>query len=125
MSTLTIEDYQSDFCPKCGCLIDLDCLLSELTCPACKTKHKFNEFVGKPIKAHMTIQKEKDWVRKYTSMQSVKESRTKSKMTIKEQCPNCKHPELKYFTMQTRSADEGSTVFYECEKCQYSFSVNN
>lgn len=22
-----IEDFQSDFCPKCGALIDLDCLL--------------------------------------------------------------------------------------------------
>lgn len=21
------DDYQSDFCPKCGALIDLDCLL--------------------------------------------------------------------------------------------------
>lgn len=37
----TVEDYQADFCPKCGCLIDLDCLLAEITCPACKKKLSF------------------------------------------------------------------------------------
>ena len=33
-------------------------------------------------------------------------------MTIKQPSPICKNPQLKYYTMQTRSADEGSTVFY-------------
>lgn len=31
--------------------------------------------------------------------------RGKTKMTIKEHCPKCDHPELKYYTLQTRSAD--------------------
>ncbi len=30
-----------------------------------------------------------------------------------------------YYTMQLRSADEGSTVFYECVKCKYKYSANN
>merc|ERR1711908_108160 len=37
--------------------------------------------------------------------------------TVREACPKCKHPELQYYTMQLRSADEGQTVFYECAKC--------
>ncbi len=47
MSTTThnqshpIEDFQSDFCPKCGALIDLDCLLEEIPCPSCKKKLSF------------------------------------------------------------------------------------
>lgn len=73
----------------------------------------------------MKIHKERDWVRKYISSEKQKETKAKVKMTIKEQCPSCKHPELKYYTMQTRSADEGSTVFYECENCLHSFSINN
>lgn len=35
------EDFQSDFCPKCGSLIDLDCLFEEITCPSCKNKLSF------------------------------------------------------------------------------------
>ena len=43
---------------------------------------------------------------------------------VKEACPKCKHPELQYYTMQLRSADEGQTVFYECSKCGHAFSTN-
>lgn len=44
--------------------------------------------------------------------------------TTKEECPKCKHPELEYYTMQLRSADEGQTVFYNCVKCGHTFSTN-
>mmetsp|Transcript_41731 Transcript_41731/g.110065 ORF Transcript_41731/g.110065 Transcript_41731/m.110065 type:complete len:116 (+) Transcript_41731:68-415(+) len=44
--------------------------------------------------------------------------------TVREACPKCKHPELQYYTMQLRSADEGQTVFYECAKCGHTFSTN-
>jgi DNA-directed RNA polymerase I subunit RPA12 len=44
---------------------------------------------------------------------------------VDEKCPKCGHPQLEYYTMQLRSADEGQTVFYECAKCKHKFSVNN
>lgn len=44
---------------------------------------------------------------------------------IEEPCPKCAHPEMYFYTMQLRSVDEGSTVFYECPKCTHKFSVNN
>lgn len=45
--------------------------------------------------------------------------RKQSKGTrIKEECPECKSEYLYYYTMQMRSADEGQTVFYECD-CGY------
>ena len=55
----------------------------------------------------------------------MRERRGKSKMIISERCPKCDNPEMKYYVVQTRSVDEGSTVFYECEKCNYTYSVNN
>ncbi len=46
---------------------------------------------------------------------------------VDEPCPKCAHPEMSFYTMQLRSADEGSTVFYEClnKACGHKFSVNN
>lgn len=47
--------------------------------------------------------------------------------TIEEACPKCGNPEMYFYTMQLRSVDEGSTVFYECPiaRCGNKFSVNN
>ncbi len=46
---------------------------------------------------------------------------------VDEPCPKCGHPEMSFYTMQLRSADEGSTVFYEClsKKCGHKYSQNN
>jgi DNA-directed RNA polymerase I subunit RPA12 len=58
---------------------------------------------------------------------NVEESKAKSNKhaTIEEPCPKCGHPELYFYTMQLRSVDEGSTVFYECPKCSHKYSINN
>ena len=48
-----------------------------------------------------------------------------SKATIEETCPKCNYHEMTFFTLQLRSVDEGSTVFYECEKCGYKYNQDN
>jgi DNA-directed RNA polymerase I subunit RPA12 len=45
--------------------------------------------------------------------------------TVEENCPSCNFPEVEYYTMQMRSVDEGSTVFYECFECGHKWSHNN
>lgn len=42
--------------------------------------------------------------------------------TIKEKCPKCGNEEMRFSTLQMRSADEGTTVFYTCPQCGYKFS---
>ena len=48
-----------------------------------------------------------------------------TRATVEEECPECGHPELEFYTMQMRSVDEGQTVFYECLGCRHKFSQNN
>ena len=47
------------------------------------------------------------------------------KAVVDEICPKCGHDKLYYYAIQIRSADEGSTIFYECMKCHYKFNQNN
>ena len=37
--------------------------------------------------------------------------------TVDEQCPHCHARKVHYTTVQLRSADEGSTIFYSCSGC--------
>jgi DNA-directed RNA polymerase I subunit RPA12 len=77
------------------------------------------------IRTELAVRRDKEWLHKYEAGRRLRERRGKSKMIIKERCPKCDNPEMKYYVVQTRSVDEGSTVFYECEKCTYTYSANN
>ncbi|KAL3129071.1 hypothetical protein CHM_3g2550 [Cryptosporidium hominis] len=44
---------------------------------------------------------------------------------IQEICPECSHNEAFFTQFQARSADEGTTVMYECCKCQHRRVINN
>lgn len=47
------------------------------------------------------------------------------RMVVEEPCIKCDAKEVGFYTVQLRSVDEGQTVFYECPKCNYTWSVNN
>ncbi|KAH0385466.1 DNA-directed RNA polymerase I polypeptide, partial [Aureobasidium melanogenum] len=40
-------------------------------------------------------------------------------------CPQCANPEMRFRDVQLRGADEGSTIFYRCPKCDCKFNTNN
>ena len=43
------------------------------------------------------------------------------RVLVDHSCPKCKHGKARHWTLQTRSADEPETRFYECEKCKYTW----
>jgi len=43
---------------------------------------------------------------------------------IAERCAECGREEVRYYTQQLRSADEGSTVLYECD-CGHKYVLFN
>ncbi len=41
--------------------------------------------------------------------------------TTKINCPKCDHDEAVWWMLQTRSADEPTTQFYRCTKCNHTW----
>ncbi|PPQ73101.1 hypothetical protein CVT24_009437 [Panaeolus cyanescens] len=44
---------------------------------------------------------------------------------VSEKCPSCGHMQAYSKERQLRSADEGSTIFYECAACKHGWRTNN
>lgn len=45
--------------------------------------------------------------------------------TIQRACEKCGTEEVRYYTQQLRSADEGTTIFFTCPKCGFVWIENN
>ena len=52
---------------------------------------------------------------KLSSVQTLSAEDVETHAVIQETCPDCGREEMRWYTLQLRSADEGSTVFYVCE----------
>jgi DNA-directed RNA polymerase I subunit RPA12 len=59
-----------------------------------------------------------------SSVQAVERHNVQTETVVRETCPKCGAEEVKYTTLQLRSADEGSTVIYICD-CGNSWNENN
>eukprot|EP01080_Neovahlkampfia_damariscottae_P002596 gene2596-3557_t len=108
------------FCECCQNFLDFEDTsksdLIKVSCEYCKT---VNEFTKKKVVLFTSeISYEK-------SGRVFQKSKDESKATIEETCPKCNYHEMTFFTLQLRSVDEGSTVFYECEQCGYKYNQDN
>ncbi|CAI5537536.1 unnamed protein product [Closterium sp. Naga37s-1] len=119
------------FCCLCGTLLDMPSVGSVAQCALCATPQNLRDW---PSLGVTTTSGPQDLMRRYgvdpivpldsdmgggTRKESIKE-----RAKVNEICPKCGNKEMEYYTMQLRSADEGQTVFYECTKCKYKYSLN-
>ncbi|KAK9282869.1 hypothetical protein L1049_011094 [Liquidambar formosana] len=114
------------FCELCGTMLSLNST-KYAQCSLCGSKRKAKEICGREICLTATakdIQRElgiKPFVKAgglYIDFDGEEEVRH---ATTRRTCEKCGHPELEYYTRQTRSADEGETAFYHCRKCGHRF----
>ncbi|KAL8678962.1 MAG: hypothetical protein Q9186_004730 [Xanthomendoza sp. 1 TL-2023] len=89
------------FCTDCGNLLDG---ASDTSSTTITTKSKPSAFPS-ALRA------------KRSAVQTLTEEDTKTTATIQEACPQCGMQEVRFYTQQLRSADEGTTVFYSCDQC--------
>ncbi|KAI7751086.1 hypothetical protein M8C21_019961 [Ambrosia artemisiifolia] len=113
MATKIRSRHQSDFmfCELCGTMLSFDSR-NYVKCPLCKSKRKTKEIAGMEIK--YTVSEEQ--IRRELGLSSIEDYNVR--------CPKCSNKGVYYHTQQTRSADEGQTMFYNCPNCGYNFTDN-
>ncbi len=107
----------NEFCLICGSILPLPLSTDgslEVKCRVCSNSIDVNQFDGISSTTRIV----------FNSRSLVSKSSDKNKTTpesegpvIERKCAKCGHDRQTFATLQTRSADEGQTVFYSCLKC--------
>ncbi|EFP80649.1 uncharacterized protein PGTG_06605 [Puccinia graminis f. sp. tritici CRL 75-36-700-3] len=122
------------FCESCGNLLSLPEHHSPqnlIRCGHCKQSQKFHlqEELAIVTKsnphAFPSVLRQKRTLVQQTANSAGHQNDPAAAPLMDESCPKCQHPQMRYHTLQLRSADEGTTVFYECPNCSHKFSTNN
>ncbi len=96
------------FCPNCE--VRLKKSVSGLRCPKCDYAERSTSTTKKV--------REED----ISEFNVLEESEAQETLpTIKIDCGKCGHDEAVWWMLQTRSADEPTTQFYRCVKCNHTW----
>ena len=116
-----------NFCIDCGDLLDFEIINNNsVKCQKCGGETELDNIKNHYIETNDKYELSKIWMNKLKNKEDkLREEQKNERTIIDEKCPKCGNGQMYYYTMQTRSADEGSTIFYECVKCHYKFNQNN
>ncbi len=101
------------FCPDCGARLRPR-PGETVTCPKC----------GKKVKGGDGVKKQevvKQVSGSAASLKVMDENEGEALPTIAMSCPSCGHGEAVWWMLQTRSADEATTQFFRCTKCNHTW----
>jgi len=99
------------FCPKCDVRLKKSNSKSELSCPKCG----YSESNAKRTKKD----NEEETKSEFNVLDKNEAKETLS--SIKIDCEKCGNNEAVWWMLQTRSADEPTTQFYRCTKCNHTW----
>ena len=109
-----------EFCPQCESRLVLTHraseseVVKELVCPKCGYIQSLEE-EQKPSK--VITQSREDIV----TVIGEEESKIRTLPTTRSECPKCGHQKAYWWMVQTRGADESTTQFFRCTKCNYTW----
>ena len=115
------------FCPNCRATLKVDGT-GLIQCDVCSYTSNLSDMDELPSTTTYSMDRPIPiWAKSDAEQQALRQqsSAETSRATIDEPCIKCGTREVGYYTVQLRSVDEGQTVFYECPKCKYTWSINN
>lgn len=105
------------FCPTCANFLLItsgNTESSSFYCNTCNYVFKVTETMRRPLQYTKKASETFIW----TSEQEGEGDQ------IEITCPNCSNNKALFKMLQIRSADEGSTLFYKCLKCKFTWFEN-
>lgn len=123
MSSESAFEGDPDFCVECGTILPLPGSKDRVICLACGSSVSIQVFDG--LTSVSVIQYNHKGKYKQKKQKEKEQIDTVSGPLVDRECAKCGNPSMSYATIQTRSADEGQTVFYSCPKCKYSENENS
>ena len=107
------------FCSKCGALLmpKKDSSGTKLVCRKCGYTE---EDRSKP-EAYVLQERIRHTPRDKITVVEDNSKDLASMPTAKVDCPKCHNNLAAYWQVQTRAADEGSTIFFRCLKCKHTW----
>lgn len=126
MATTSTVRMRALFCDACGTLLDPpESSHAEVACALCGAVAPHALFLAHEVRTVLTtgaLGGAGDVDDRET--EAAAKGKNAERALVAEQCERCRHPEMYFYTMQLRSADEGQTVFYECPRCAFKTSTN-
>ncbi|XP_041371076.1 DNA-directed RNA polymerase I subunit RPA12-like [Gigantopelta aegis] len=113
MSKKSVFVTELDFCANCGTVLPLPGTEDVVTCKKCGFQIDVAEFDGVEIHSKISFNKPE------TKIANVEETDDLTGPTVDRKCSTCGNEGMVYTTRQTRSADEGQTIFYTCTNCRF------
>jgi DNA-directed RNA polymerase subunit M len=118
----TPESEAMEFCPKCGSRLvpkkgkGKEASVS-LVCPKCGyRKHSSSKDVESKLAKVITHKPQQ-----LVAVIGKEEQKLRTLPTVRVECPKCGNNLAYVWQVQTRGADESSTQFLRCTKCNYTF----
>ena len=141
LAQVQLWDPKAPFCPSCGSML-LFPDSGYVSCDGCPFTQPMESLPNAQIETRSFPKPAQEWLVEWRVLQAAKRGdiagedvaaavlaaggKAKAKRAVvDEECPKCKAPQMEYYTVQQRSADEGETVYFVCMQCSHSFSVNN
>ena len=115
------------FCPNCHNTLSVNAS-GTVRCSICNHTTNLSTYSAAELPSRTTTSADRPvplWAKSDKEQAALRNLSEPKRMVVEEPCVKCDAKEVGFYTVQLRSVDEGQTVFYECPKCSYTWSVNN